>query len=222
MSDFHHLIGKNVSIELSGKKELYGKLIDQGLDIIVIYNERYYYIPIGHIQRIKTDTQNSYDWDVDFQPEQPISTNSETISFRKILTNAKGTFVSLYISGNKTIHGYLTSIMNDYFVFYSPAHKIMYISMNHLKWLVPYTKNTSPYSLNNDSLPVNPTSIALARTFSEQCKKLENRIVILDNGDHPEKIGYLKKMYDNKISLVTAEEEIVYWNCQHIKTLHLP
>lgn len=222
MSDFNQLIGQNVNIEISGKKELYGKLIDAGLDIIVIYNKQYFYIPIGHIQRIKTDTQNSYDWDVDFQPNQPINTNSETISFRKILTNAKGTFVSLYIEGNKTIHGYLTSIMNDYFVFYSPAYKVMYISMNHLKWLIPYNKNTSPYSLNNEYLPVNPTSISLARSFTEQCKKLENNIVILDSGDHPEKIGLLKKVNNNKITLVTAEEETVYWNCQHLKTLHLP
>ena len=222
MSDFNHLISQNVNIEISGKLEICGKLIDAGLDILVIYNQQYFYIPIGHVQRIKADTQNVYDWDVDFQPEQPINTNTDTISFRKILTHAKGTFVSLYIEGNKTIHGYLTSVMNDYFVFYSPAHKVMYVSMNHLKWLIPYTKNTSPYSLNNEYLPVNPTSISLARTFTEQCKRLENNIVILDNGDHPEKIGLLKKVYDNKLTLVTAEEEIVYWNCQHLKTLHLP
>ena len=222
MSDFNHLIGQNVSIEISGKIELFGKLIDAGLDIIVIYNRQYFYIPMGHIQRMKLDTQNIYDWDVDFQPEQPITTDTDTISYRKILTNAKGTFVSLYIAGDKTIHGYLTSVMNDYFVFYSPAHNVMFISMNHLKWLIPYNKNTSPYSLNSDVLPVKPTTISLARTFTEQCKKLENQIVILDNGDHPEKIGLLKKVYDNKITLVTAEGEIVYWNCQHLKTFHLP
>jgi hypothetical protein len=222
MSDFNQLIGQNVNIEISGRLELCGKLIDAGLDILVMYNKQYFYIPIGHVQRIKADTQNVYDWDVDFQPEQPIHTNTDTISFRKILISAKGVFVSLYVEGNKTIHGYLTSVMNDYFVFYSPAHRVMYISMNHLKWLIPYNKNTSPYSLDHHYLPVNPTSITLARTFTEQCKKLENNIVILDNGDHPEKIGLLKKVYDNKLILVTAEEEIVYWNCQHLKTLHLP
>lgn len=222
MSDFNHLIGQNVNIEISGGKELYGKLIDAGLDIIVIYNLQYYYIPVGHIQRIKTDTMNVYDWDIDFQPDQPINTNSDTISFRKILNNAKGTFVSLYIDGNKTIHGYLTSVMNDYFVFYSPAHKVMYISMNHLKWLIPYNKNTYPYSLNKDSLPINPISISLARTFTEQCKKFENHMIILDNGEHPEKIGLLKKVYDDKMTLVTAEGETVYWNCHHLKTLHFP
>lgn len=222
MNDFTHLIGKNVSIELSGRKELFGRLIDAGLDILVIYNKEYFYIPFGHIQRIKTDTENFYDWEVDFQPEQPIHTNSDTISYRKILINSKGTFVSLYITGNKTIHGYITSVMNDYFVFYSPAYKVMYISMNHLKWLIPYSKNTSPYLLTNQSLPVNPTSISLARTFTEQCKKLENQMVILDNGDHPEKIGLLKKVYNTKMILINAEGETVYWNCQHIKTFHLP
>ena len=54
MSDFNHLIGQNVSIEISGKKELFGKLIDAGLDIVVIYNRQYYYIPIGHIQTNQT------------------------------------------------------------------------------------------------------------------------------------------------------------------------
>jgi hypothetical protein len=228
MSDFNQLIGQNVDIEISGKLKLNGKLIDAGLDILVLYNEKYFYIPTAHVQRIKADSQNVYDWDVDFQPEQPIpmnmdNTNKDTISFRKTLINTKGIFVSLYVAGNKTLHGYLTSVMNDYFVFYSPAHKVMYISMNHLKWLIPYTKNTTPYSLSHEKLPVNPTtSLSLARTFTEQCKKLENNIVILDNGDHPEKIGLLKKVYNNKLILITAEEETVYWNCQHLKTLHLP
>lgn len=222
MSNFYHLIGKNINVEISGKKELIGRLIDVGLDILVLYNGQYYYIPIGHIQRVKEDKSNSFELDANFQPNQPITTNSDTISFRKVLTNAKGTFVSLYIDGNRTIHGYLTSVMNDYFVFYSPAHKVMFISMNHLKWLIPYSKNTSPYSLNNEFLPVNPTSISLARSFSEQCKKLENNMVILDGGDHPEKIGLLKAVHNNTLTLITAEEEIIYLNCHHLKTLYLP
>lgn len=222
MNDFEHLIGKDVNVEISGKKELFGRLIDVGLDIVVLYNGQYHYIPSGHIQRLKTDSSNSFEIEANFQPNQPITTNSDSISFRKILTNAKGQFVSLYIEGNKTIHGYLTSVMNDYFVFYSPAHKVMFISMNHLKWLIPYSKNTSPYSLNNEFLPVNPTSISLARTFSEQCKKLENNMVILDGGDHPEKIGLLKKVQNNTLTLITAEEETIFLNCQHLKTLYLP
>ena len=57
MSDFNHLIGQNVKVEVSGETELYGKLIDAGLDILVIYNKQYYYLPFTHIQRIKPDPE---------------------------------------------------------------------------------------------------------------------------------------------------------------------
>ena len=60
MSDFNHLIGQNVKIEISGETELCGKLIDAGLDILVIYNKQYYYFPFTHIQRIKPDRDTVY------------------------------------------------------------------------------------------------------------------------------------------------------------------
>jgi hypothetical protein len=222
VSDFNHLIGQNVKIEISGETELCGTLMDAGLDILVIYNKQYYYLPFTHIQRIKPDRDTVTNWEGTNHSEVPLNTFSGTIAFRKILMNAKGIFVCLNVEGNRTIHGYLTSVMNDYFIFYSPAHKVMYISMNHVKWLIPYIKNTTPYSLSSEKLPVNPTSLSLARTFTEQCKRLENNMVILDNGDHPEKIGLLQKVFDNKLALVNAEGEMVYWNCHHLKTLHLP
>lgn len=222
MSDFNHLINQNVIVEISGEIELYGKLIDAGLDMLVIYNKQYIYLPFTHIQRIKQDPDAVTDWKETNHCDVPLSIISGTISFRKILMSAKGIFVCLNVEGNRMIHGYLTSVMNDYFVFYSPAHKVMYISMNHVKWLIPYIKNTTPYSLSNEKLPVNPTSLSLARTFTEQCKRLENNMVILDNGDHPEKIGLLQKVFDHKLALVNAEGELVYWNCSHLKTLHLP
>ncbi|MFD0824690.1 hypothetical protein ACT8ZR_03380 [Neobacillus sp. M.A.Huq-85] len=49
-------------------------------------------------------------------------------------------------------------------------------------------------------------------------KKLENRLVILDNGDHPEKVGLLEKVQDNQATLITDEGETVVWNLEHIKT----
>jgi len=223
MSDFQHLIGKYIDIEISGKNFCKGTLLDIGLDIIVVYNnktQQFFYIPIVHIQRLKEATM---DETLPFvsQPEMPFT--SESISFRKILTNAKGQFVQIYVTGNKSIHGYLTSIMNDYFVFYSPAYKTLFISMNHVKWLIPYNnQETTPYSLSHQHLPVNPTSIPLARTFEEQCKKLENHIVVIDGGDNSEKIGLVQKVGNNRLALVTAERETVYWNLQHIKTIHLP
>lgn len=225
MSDFNHLIGKYVDIEISGKNYCKGTLVDMGLDIIVIYSNKtqyFFYIPIVHIQRLKEAVMEET-FTYGPHPVKPITSDSNSISFRKILTNAKGEFVQVYVTGNKSIHGYLTSIMNDYFVFYSPAYKTLFISMNHVKWLIPYNnQELTPYSLSHQYLPVNPTSIPLARTFEEQCKKLENHIVVIDGGDNSEKIGLVKKVGNNRLALVTAERDMVYWNLQHIKTIHLP
>lgn len=77
--------------------------------------------------------------------------------------------------------------MNDYFVFYSPVYKTMFISMNHVKWLIPYPQDAAPYSLSNQHLPVNPVSMPLARTFESQCERLENHIIVIDGGDNDEK-----------------------------------
>ena len=127
----------------------------------------------------------------------------------------------MYVTGNKSIHGYLTSIMNDYFVFYSPVYKTVYISMNHVKWLIPYPENATPYSLDPQSLPGYQAKIPLARSFDEQCKKLENRLVVIDGGDSSEKIGQLQKVSNGRLTLITAEREMIFRNLEHVKTIYM-
>lgn len=193
------------------------------MDVIVLYDGRtnsFLYIPFVHIQRLKEITIQEEDTFTTPPSEKPIETDS--ISFRKILTNAKGMFVQVYVTGNKSIHGYLTSIMNDYFVFHSPAYKSMFISMHHVKWLIPYPPNTTPYSLDNQNLPLKPVSTPLARSFEEQLKKLQNQLIIIDGGDNPEKIGLLQTVRNNKMTLVNANGEILFRNLEHIKTIQLP
>jgi hypothetical protein len=221
--DFSDLKGKNIEIEISGGSFHKGILIDSGLDIVVMYEGRthsFLYIPFVHIQRLKEVKIMEDETSYDPPSEKPFET--EAISYRKILMSAKGLFVKVYVTGNKSIHGYLTSIMNDYFVFHSPAYKTMFISMNHVKWLIPYPPNTTPYSLDNQHLHLNPPPASLARTFEEQLKKLENQLVILDGGDNPEKIGLIQKVRNNKAILITADGETVYRNLEHIKTIQLP
>ncbi len=221
--DFLELIGKNIEVEISGGSFHKGILIDSGLDIVVLYEGRtnsFLYIPFVHIQRLKEINIQEGDTSYDPPSEKPIQ--SETISYRKILMNAKGMFVKVYVTGNKSIHGYLTSIMNDYFVFHSPAYKTMFISMNHVKWLIPYPPHTTPYSLDDQKLQLTPPPSSLARSFDEQLKKLENQLVILDGGDNSEKIGLIQKVRNNKATLITAEGETVYRNLEHIKTIQLP
>ncbi|MEH7383042.1 DUF2642 domain-containing protein [Bacillus sp. JJ1533] len=222
-SYFQELIGKTIEIEISGGNYHKGILIDAGLDIIVIYNGRentFLYIPFVHVQRLKESLP-----DENFNMTEPPTVKpieSELISFRKILMTAKGLFVQVYVTGNKSIHGYLTSIMNDFFVFHSPIYKTMYISMNHVKWLIPFPQDTTPYTLTDDKLLLSRPSVPLARSFKDQLKKFENKLVILDGGDNPEKIGLLQEVNSQKVTLITAEGETLFRNLEHIKTIQLP
>jgi hypothetical protein len=218
LSNFNDYIGKQVDIEVSGKNPFTGILINCGLDIVVIYYEqRFLYIPLVHIQQLKLSTLLQ-DEVVDI-PEEPVDYQAETVSYRKGLNHVRGRFIEIYVTGNRSIHGYLTSIMNDYFVFYSPVYKTMFVSLNHLKWFIPYHQNVTPYSLSDQSLPFQPAPITLSRTFKEQCKKFEGKLVVFDLGDHPNKIGLLQKVDDNMIELIVANGEKVYRNLQHLKTV---
>jgi hypothetical protein len=221
MNHLHSLIGKQVELELSGKAMLQGILVDVGLDILVIYNgKEYLYIPHLHIHNIRLSSNPSTELS-DSTPELPFD-EDDMISYRKTLMNAKGRFVEIYVTGNKSIHGYVTAVLNDYFVFYSPLYKTMFISLNHLKWLTPYQTNITPYTLGNEVLPVKPTNIPLQRSLEEQLKKFEGKLVVFDLGDHPMKIGLLKQVQNDIIELVTADGKSIFWKIMHVKTIHLP
>jgi hypothetical protein len=224
MSALYQFINKQVEVEISGNYHIFtGKLIDMGLDLLVLFHEqRFYYIPLVHVQNLKEISQSNDAHEVDNLPEEPIGYQTSGLSYRKILNHAKGHFVEIYVTGNKSIHGYLTSIMNDYFLFYSPVYKAMFVSMNHLKWLIPYRPNLTPYSLSNQFLPVNPVNISLSRTFEEQCKKLVGNMVIFDLGDNPNKIGFLQNADNQIMELVNANGVKVCWNLRHLKTVYIP
>lgn len=210
-----------VKIEISGNRTIVGRLIDCGLDIIVVYDgEQFVYIPTIHIQHFKHDV--SSDISLDKRKSSPIRNDTETISFRKILNNAKGMFVEIYVTGNLSLHGYVINILNDYFTFYSPIYKTMFISLEHVKWLIPYNDAKTPYSLSKHELPLAPEAIPLSRTLEEQIKKLEGRLVVFDIAKTPHHIGLLRKVDNNIVELITARNEIVHWNQKHLKTVHLP
>jgi hypothetical protein len=221
MAGINDFIGQHVELEISGKTFFHGILIDCGLDIIVLFDgQQFLYIPLLHIHNIRKDETNE---DIQLtESDSSILDNGEQISYRKILTNAKGRFVELYVTGNKSIHGYITSILNDYFVFYSPVHKTMLISLNHLKWLIPYNSSLTPYTLNNEDLPVQPTKMPVLRTYEEQLKKLVGKLVVFDMGDRPNKVGLLKSVDNNIIELIIANGETIYWKLLHLKSVHLP
>ncbi len=224
MKTIQSLIGQKVELEVSGRTIFQGILVDLGQDILVLFNGKdYFYIPFLHVHNVRANPL--IELEVNEQQETPVSPINEdqsSISYRKTLMNAKGRFVEIFVTGNKSIHGYVTNVLNDYFVFYSPVYKTMFISLNHLKWLTPYQTNITPYTLGNEDLPVKPVNITLQRSLEEQLKKLEGNLVVFDLGDHPLKIGLLKQVQNNIINLVTASGEPIFWKIPHIKAIHLP
>jgi hypothetical protein len=131
MNSLHSLIGQQVELLISGKKlPINGKLIDQGSDLLVVRTvEKFLYIPLLHLQQLTLSK------DLEEEPmteSEPPFENQPDISYRKTLMNAKGFFSEIYITGNQSLHGYVTSIMNDFFVFYSPVFHSVYIPLQHI------------------------------------------------------------------------------------------
>jgi hypothetical protein len=222
MKEIKNLMGKEVLIEISGNTCMIGILIDIGLDIMVIYNgQRFLYIPIMHMHNMKVNQEPEITSEA--PSDIPIQKNNDTgLSYRKILNNAKGRFLEIFVTGNRSIHGYITNVMTDYIAFYTPVYKTVLISMQHLKWFTPYSSQLTPYTLNNESLPVVPSTIPLARSFDEQLQKYLGQLVVFDLGDHPDKIGLLQNINNNIIHLINASGESIFWKQYHLKTIHLP
>lgn len=220
MDAFSKYIGEEVELELSSKIKLNGILIDLGRDVIVLYDgNKYIYLPSKHLQYLKLNE------DIELEIEPPTSphvfNDNLTISLRNILNNAKGSLIEIYVTSNQSLYGYILNVLNNYLVFYSPVYKTVYISLNHLKWLIPYQSDKAPYALNTHSFPIQSTNLTLARTLEQQLKKLKGQMVIFDLGNNPSKIGILQNMHDNIVELITGKETM-YWNFYHIKTIHWP
>lgn len=212
---------KKIEIEVSGKKRHSGILVDLGQDLFVIFNgEHFIYIPLNHVQRIEQDLKD--DSEITNETKSPFEVDNQ-MTYRKVLNNAKGTFVEIYIGDKISVHGYFLSILTDYFVFYSPLYGMMFIPLFHLKWIIPYKWDQIPYLLENKSFPVRPNvNISFARTFKEQLKKLEEMLVVFDIGTDERKIGLLSKVDDEIIELILAKGTKVYRNIKHIKSVHSP
>ncbi|WP_238357877.1 DUF2642 domain-containing protein [Cohnella zeiphila] len=216
-----HYLNQPVLVHLSGyPMPLKGNLIDIGSDVIVLHNgTKYMYVPLIHLQFLTRCPSNETDFDMSAEPEpDPIA----ELSYRKVLSNARGKFLELFLSGHQPAHGYITSIMNDFFLFHSPLYKDLYISMNHLKVLMPYDPGMTPYALKRENFPVMPATSSLARTFEQQLRKMEGQFVVLDLGDSPRKNGVLKSVRDGLIEMVTADGSNAFLHIDHVKSLHRP
>ena len=215
---FQGLIGEQVSLLLSGHRSFNGILTDMGSDIIVLFNgEKYIYFPRLHIHSINRNKE------LEDHVRQPIESSMvedlDLISYRRTLIDAKGSFLEIDVTGNLTYHGYITNVLNDYFVFYSPVFKQMFISLSHLKWLSPYPKNIKPYNLSQETFPNKPI-VPLLHSLEDQLKREVGKVVIFDGGSNPLKIGLLSNIDQNLIELLIADGNSIYHNLDHIKSIH--
>lgn len=217
------LTGEVVQLELSGKPSIKGLLVDLGGDLLVLYDgKEYLYVPLLHVKSVNIINQADLDeqFNMPGDTDVPNISVDETVSLRKVLTTAKGLFVEIYVTGNKPLHGYITNILNDYFAFYSPIYKTMYITLNHLKWLIPYSINERPYDLNNKALPLQPTAFPLARTFEIQIEKLVNELVVFNVHEMESISGKINKVEGNIVEVQTARNNSIYLNFNHLKVVH--
>lgn len=224
MAGLSRFLDKQVDIEISGNTTFSGTLLDIGQDIIVIHDGRtFLYIPLLHLQRMTLTLPDEENKEPYARKKSPHPEKQEhSFSYRNTLQHIKGRFTEIFVTGDRSIHGYVTSVLNDYFVFFSPVYKTLFISMHHLKWLTPYSDEQTPYTLNSSELPVVPANVPLVRNFEEQLKRYIGKLIILDLGDIPNKVGLLQDVSDNILELTNADGDTVFWKLNHLKTMHLP
>ncbi|KAA8783129.1 DUF2642 domain-containing protein [Paenibacillus amylolyticus] len=215
-------LGKTIEFELSGcKLPIQGEVIDAGEDIIVVYgNQRYIYVPLHHIQTMHFTKSEETSTNMDVPAPDP-EMDHDNISYRKVLMNARGRFSEISIGG-RTLHGYITSIMNDYFIFYSPLHHSVYVSIHHLKYIIPSPSNSRPFAMEHQHFPIQPSSISLSRTLDQQLQKMAGELVILNLGYKPEQTGLLKSINDKLLEVIDADGSTRFMHTSHVQTLHLP
>ncbi len=220
--------GEQIKGQIAGK-EINGVLIDVGKDFMVLYNgEQYLYIPLVHIHQLqKNDSQDEY---VQLPTVSSNAKEMGTLSFQEVLTNAKDIPVEIYISNYISFHGYITDILDDYFAFYTPIYKVVYIPFRHFKWLIPYSQNTVLYTVkNNDPTgkntlshpPVNLTNNPLQPSLEAQLKNEAGGLIIFDGGTDLARTGLLKNAANNFAELVLASGETTCLNLSHVKCVQL-
>jgi hypothetical protein len=218
MDFFKKYLGKQIVFEISGDGKHNGFLVDIGPDILVVFEEaKFLYIPLHHVYHLTLHPKPEPNRSV---PQLSTESNNEEISYLSTLSNAKGLFCEIHIADRKTMHGYMTDILTDYFIFTFPLDKIIMVPLFHLKWMSPYERNATPYSLNHEQIvPLKSTTFIPSQTFREQLKQQEGSIISLNEGLESNKIGLLQQFEKDVLELVTADEKQHYYHIQHIKNI---
>lgn len=207
------------TVELSGKKLITGTVIEASDEIVVLFTGRdYMYISVSHIQSYKIN--DSKDNDIS-DPQMPPSIFPEEavneLSLKYVIEQAKHIFVEINVTGSQTLHGIITHSMDDYVVFQSPVLGNVFITIPHIKWLIPIPENEQLYGLDNHEMALQKSGETFEKCFSDQLVRLTNKIIVLDMGKNQQQIGRLDKVDDQIIEIKNARNRTTFFNIRHIK-----
>lgn len=207
------------SFELSGKKIVTGTIIEACNEIIVLFTGRdYVYIPVAHIQNYKVNNNKEDEVNAPLIPPSIIPDEATVeLSLQNVIEQAKGMFVELGVTGSQTMYGWITHIMDDYIVFQSPLFGNTFISITHIKWLIPFSEHEQLYGLDNHDITVLTTTQTFEKRFVEQLKSLSNKFVVLDMGKSQHQLGRIKNVDDQIVEIQNARNHSIFFNISHIK-----
>jgi len=211
-----------VEIELSGKKFLKGILIDKSSEIVVLFDgSKFIYISVEHIQQLIFNGNNEDNLQAPLDSQSVfVRKNNVDLTLAHILSQARSMYIEIYVVGNQSLHGTISTILNDYFVFHSPIYKTMLIPVQHLKWLIPHTQEQLPYGLAEADFLKQSTNQSFLPDFKNQIAKMKNELVVINLGEKSNHIGKINSLQERMIELQTANINPTLLNVQHIKTIH--
>ena len=215
---------KIVIIEMLGGKFFNGSLVEVSSDIVVLYvKNQFVYIPMDHIHSLKIDYENENNIEQpSYIPTFISQIENKDLNLPNILSLVKGIHVEIMVTRNLALHGVITSVMDDYFVFESPIYKTMFIATKHLKWNIPYFQDELPYDLSeNEFLKMSSKKgQVFKKTFTSQLAELNNQLVVLNLAKEYSQIGRIKNVNDRFIVLKNGNSELSYYNIGHIQIIY--
>lgn len=218
-----HLQKEIVAVKVSGGKALRGSVVDASNELIVLFAEnQFVYLPFDHIHSLHIDRDNENN--IQYPSEIPtfISQANQELTLKNILTLAKGNHIEITVAKNEPLHGVITSIMDDYFIFESPIYRTMFVSNRHLKCLIPHLKQL-PYGMNESEFQhlTKVSHPSVQNTFASQIAALKNHLVILNLGKDFSHIGRIKNINNQMIALEDGKSNLIYFNLSHVQILQL-
>lgn len=214
-------MGEFIRLELIGKREVSGILVDLGSDVLVLRKQdEFYYIPLFHIREIRLLSKEEADSIIQFAAilSPPLA---DKLSLTEVLRAAeKGIFVELNVTTNQPVHGHITHAMDDYIVFFSPIYQTMIIPFKHIKWLIPYPASTHPYGFSQSirQEPNAPVKL-FARTFDKQIESMSGAFITCNIGDKESVSGKLIHKEMDFLDIMTVKEQDIHVNVHHIKSI---